>query len=177
MKSAGYFFVMMMIKSQVLTKFGVYMALSLAVMILTAYAMAFWGFEILADMAGSAALIIWLVVAAIGAITAFIIRPKIWDMEFSVVLSLLLIYSLVEGFIGSVLFLGDSKIAVVIVAVIFVVSALSNGEKAMNHKGSSSHAGVVWALSAYLGVIMVVGFWVLIWGKWDVTRRRYSRKR
>lgn len=58
----------MMIKSQVLTKFGVYMALSLAVMILTAYAMTFWGFDILADMAGSAAGTVWALSAYLGVI-------------------------------------------------------------------------------------------------------------
>ncbi|MBR0169127.1 MAG: hypothetical protein IJQ08_10685 [Synergistaceae bacterium] len=167
----------MKINSQVLPKFCAYMSLSLAVMILTAYVMALKGFDVLADMAGGNALGIWLILIAITAVTAFIIRKRIWNMKVSTLISTLITYSLAEGVMFSVFFLGDSMIGVVIVAMIFILAAMTYSEKALTRKGDANQSALAWALSVYLGVIMVVSFWVLIWGAWDTTKRRYTKGR
>ena len=151
------------------------MSLSLAVMILTAYVMALKGFDVLADMAGGNALGIWLILIAITAVTAFIIRKRIWNMKVSTLISTLITYSLAEGVMFSVFFLGDSMIGVVIVAMIFILAAMTYSEKALTRKGNANQSALAWALSVYLGVIMVVSFWVIIWGAWDTTMRRYSK--
>lgn len=151
------------------------MSLSLAVMILSAYVMAEEGFDFLADMAGGNALGIWLILIAITAVTAFIIRKRIWNMKVSTLISTLITYSIAEGVMFSVFFLGDSMIGVVIVAVIFILAALTYSEKALTRKGDANQSALAWSLSVYLGVIMVVSFWVIIWGAWDTTKRRYTR--
>ena len=154
------------------------MAVSLAAMILTAYFTALKGFDFLADMAGGNALGIWLAVIFAGAVTAFVIRKSIWHMEIFPLAIILVIYSLVEGMMFSVLFLGESVIAVVIVSVIFIVAALSRGEEAVSRKGDASQIALAWTLSVYLDVIMVISLWVIVWGAWETTRRRYmSHKR
>ena len=38
-----------------------------------------------------------------------------------------------------------------------------------------SNTALAWALSAHICVMMVISLWVLIWGAWDTTKRRYSR--
>lgn len=165
-------------QSQVFTKFCAYMAVSLVLMVAAAYFTAFTLLDFLADIAGGKTLGIWLTVIFAGAVTAFVIRKSIWRMETSSLIILLVIYSLVEGMMFSVLFLGESAIAVVIVSVIFIVAALSKGEEAVNRKGDASQIALAWTLSVYLNVMMVISLWVLIWGAWDTTRRRYmSRKR
>ena len=167
----------MKINSQVFPKFCAYMSLSLAVMILTAYGMAERGFDVLADMAGGKALGIWLMIIFAAAVTAFIIRKRIWYMKISALILTLVIYSLAEGVMFSVLFLGDSLIAVVIVSVIFILSALTYSDKAMTRKGDSNQSALAWVLSTHFGVMMVISFWVLIYGAWDTTKRRYSKER
>ena len=167
----------MKINSQVFTKFCAYMSLSLAVMILTAYLMADKGFDFLADMAGGKALIIWLMIIFAAAVTAFIIRKRIWHMNLSSLIVILVIYSVLEGVMFSVLFLGDSLIADVIISVIFILAALTYSEKAMTRKGDPNQSALAWSLSAHFGVMMVISFWVLIWGAWDTTKRRYSKGR
>ena len=153
------------------------MSLSLAVMILSAYLMAEKGFDFLADMAGGKALGIWLMIIFATAVTAFIIRKRIWQMNLSSLILILIVYSLAEGVTFSVLFLGDSLIADVIISVIFILSALVQSEKAMTRKGDSNQSALAWSLSTHFGVMMVISFWVLIWGAWDTTKRRYSRGR
>ena len=165
----------MKINSQVFTKFCAFMALSLAVMIFTAYVMALKGFDVLADMAGGSALGIWLILIVITAITAFIIRKRVWYMTVSTLIATLITYSLAEGVMFSVFFLGDSTIGVAIVAVIFVLAALTYSEKAMTRKGDTAQSALAWVLSTHFGVIMVISFWVVIWGAWDTTNRRYSK--
>ena len=162
-------------QTQILAKFCVYMALSLVLMILTAYFTAFGLLEILADIAGSKALIIWLMIIFASAVTAFIIRKRIWHMKTLTLIVILTIYSITEGIMFSVLFLGDSVIAVVIVSVIFILAILADREKAMKRKGDVSNTALAWALSAHICVMMVISLWVLIWGAWDTTKRRYSR--
>lgn len=149
----------------------------MAVMILTAYLMADKGFDFLADMAGGKALGIWLIIILAGAVTAFIIRKRIWYMNLSSLIVILVIYSVLEGVMFSVLFLGDSLIADVIISVIFILAALTYSEKAMTRKGDSNQSALAWSLSTHFGVMMVISFWVLIWGAWDTTKRRYSRGR
>ena len=161
--------------SQIFPKFCAYMILSLGLMILTAYVMALKGFDVLADMAGGNALGIWLILIAITAVTAFVIRKRIWHMKTLTLIVILTIYSITEGIMFSVLFLGDSVIAVVIVSVIFILAILADGEKAMTRKGDVSNTVLAWTLSAHICVMMVISLWVLIWGAWDTTKRRYSR--
>lgn len=153
------------------------MSLSLAVMILTAYLMAEKGFDILGDVMGGSGLGAWLILIAITAIMSFIIRKRIWYMKISSLILILVIYSLAEGVMFSVLFLGDSLIADVIISIIFILSALVDSEKAMTRKGDSNQSALAWSLSTHFGVIMVISFWVLIWGAWDTTKRRYSKRR
>ena len=150
------------------------MSLSLLLMTFTAYITAQYGFDVLAEIFGGSALGVWLLTIAAGAISAFIIRKKIWTMDLSSVMSLLVLYSLITGVMFSVFFLGDSAIGVSIVAVIFILSALTYSDCALSSK-NTSRAAVCWALSVYLGVLMVLSLWVLIWGAWDTTKRRYSR--
>lgn len=153
------------------------MSLSLAVMILTAYLMADKGFDILGDVMGGSGLGAWLILIAITAVTAFIIRKRIWYMKVSPLILILVIYSVLEGVMFSVLFLGDSLFADVIISIIFILSALTYSEKAMTRKGDSNQSAIAWSLSTHFGVIMVISFWVLIWGAWDTTMRRYSKGR
>ena len=153
------------------------MILSLAVMILSAYVMAEKGFDFLADMAGGNALGIWLMIIFAGAVTAFILRKRIWRMKILSLAFILVIYSLAEGVTFSVFFLGDSLIAVVIVAVILILAALTYREKAMTRKGDPNQSALAWVLSTHFGVMMVISFWVIIWGAWDTTMRRYSKGR
>gem|GEM_PF-4593900 len=167
----------MKINSQVFTKFCAYMSLSLAVMILTAYLMADKGFDILADMAGGKALGIWLIIIFAAAVTAFVIRKRIWQMNLSALILILIVYSLAEGVMFSVLFLGDSLIADVIISIIFILSALTYSDKAMARKGDSNQSALAWSLSTHFGVMMVISFWVLIWGAWDTTKRRYTHRK
>ena len=167
----------MKINSQVFTKFCAYMSLSLAVMLLTAYLMADKGFDFLADMAGGKALGIWLMIIFAAAVTAFIIRKRVWYMNLSSLIVILVIYSVLEGVMFSVLFLGDSLIADVIISIIFILSALTHSEKAMTRKGDPNQSALAWSLSTHFGVMMVISFWVLIWGAWDTTMRRYSKGR
>ena len=68
------------IKSNIFKKFCVYMSLSLLFMIAVSYLMASHGFDVLADIFGGSALGIWLVIIAIGGISAFMIRQIIWYM-------------------------------------------------------------------------------------------------
>ena len=150
------------------------MSLSLAVMILTAYGMAERGFDVLADMAGGKALGIWLMIIFAAAVAAFIIRKRIWYMNLSALILILIVYSLAEGVMFSVLFLGDSLIADVIISIIFILSALTYSEKAMTRKGDPNQSALAWSLSTHFGVMMVISFWVLIWGAWDTTKRRYT---
>ena len=153
------------------------MSLSLAVMILTAYGMADKGFDILGGVKGGSGLGAWLILIAITAVTAFVIRKRIWQMNLSALILILVIYSLAEGVMFSVLFLGDSLIADVIISVIFILAALTYSEKAMTRKGDPNQSALAWSLSAHFGVMMVISFWVLIWGAWDTTKRRYSKER
>lgn len=157
-------------------KFSFAMFLSLILVYGTAYFTAFHGFDILADISGGWALGIWLIIIAISAIIAFIIRRQIWSMSFSSSLALLITYSVIAGIMFSVFFLGDSLIGIIIVSLIFILSAIYNSPRALLMK-NSSRAAVIWALSVYLGVMMVLAFWVLIWGAWDTTKRRYSKKK
>ena len=164
------------IKSNIFKKFCVYMSLSLLLMIAVAYLMASHGFDVLADIFGGSALGIWLIIIAAGAITAFIIRKNIWQMEISSVVILLILYSLITGIAFSVFFLGDSLIGIIIVSVIFILSALNYSPRALAMKNESK-AAICWALSVYFGVLMVISCWVLIWGAWDTTKRRYTKKK
>ncbi len=77
----------------------------------------------------------------------------------------------------SVLFLGDSLIADVIISVIFILSALVHSDKAMTRKGDPKQSALAWSLSTHFGVMMVISFWVLIYGAWDTTKRRYTKER
>lgn len=151
------------------------MSLSLAVMLLTAYVMADKGFDVLGDVMGGSGLGAWLIIIAITAITAFIISKRVWRMKVSPLILTLVIYSVLEGVMFSVFFLGDSVIGVVIVSVIFILAALFNSEKAMTRKGDTNQSALAWVLSVHFGVIMVISLWVLIWGAWDTTKRRYTR--
>ena len=150
------------------------MSQSLILMTLTAYITAFYGFDVLADIFGGSALGVWLIIIAAGAISAFVIRKRIWIMEFSSVVFLLVLYTLITGIMFSVFFLGNSAIGVTIASVIFILAALHCSDRALSSK-NTSRAAVCWALSVYLDVIMVISFWILIWGAWDTTKRRYSR--
>ena len=40
-----------------------------------------------------------------------------------------------------------------------------------------ANSPVKWALSVWLGIMMMLAFWLLIWGTWDTTKRRYSKKK
>ena len=153
------------------------MSLSLAVMILTAYGMADKGFDILGDVMGGSGLGAWLILILITALTAFIIRKRIWYMNLSALILILIVYSLAEGVMFSVLFLGDSLIADVIISIIFILSALTYSDKAMTRKGDSNQSALAWSLSTHFGVMMVISFWVLIWGAWDTTKRRYTHRK
>ena len=164
------------IKSQIFKHFCVYMSLSLMLMTAVSYLMAFHGFEVLADMFGGSALGIWLIIIAAGAITAFIIRKSIWHMEISSLVILLAVYTLIMGIMFSVFFLGDSLIGIIIVSVIFILAALTYSPRALSMKNVSC-AALCWALSVYFGVLMVISLWVLIWGAWDTTKRRYTKKK
>ena len=152
------------------------MFLSLILMTFTAYITAQYGFDVLADIFGGSGLGVWLLIIAAGAISAFLIRKKIWTMQLASVISLLVLYSLITGIIFSVFFLGDSTIGVIIASVIFILAALHYSTRALSSKNTST-AAVCWALSVYLGVIMVVSLWVLIWGVWDTNKRRFSKRR
>ena len=164
------------IKSNIFKHFCVYISLSLLLMIAVSYLMAFHGFDVLADMFGGSALGIWLVIIAAGAISAFIIRKNIWYMEISSLLILLAVYTVIMGITFSVFFLGDSLIGIIIVSVIFILSALTYSPRALSMKNVSC-AALCWALSVYFGVLMVISLWVLIWGAWDTTKRRYTKKK
>lgn len=163
-----------LIKSHIFKNFCVYMSLSLLLMIAVSYLMAYHGFDVLADMFGGSALGIWLVIIAAGAITAFIIRKSIWHMEIFSLVILLILYSLITGITFSVFFLGDSLIGIIIVSVIFILAALNYSSRALSMKNVSG-AALCWVLSVYFGVLMVISLWVLIWGAWDTTKRRYSK--
>ncbi len=152
------------------------MPLSLALMIFTAYLTAEYGFDVLAEIFGGSALGVWLVIIAAGGISAFAIRKRIWSMDFAPVMSLLVLYAVITGIMFSVFFLGDSTIGVIITSVIFILSALHYSPRALSSK-NASRAAMCWALSVYLGVLMVISLWVIIWGAWDTTNRRYSRTR
>ncbi len=145
-------------------------------MIFTAYTTAEYGFDVLAEFFGGSALGVWLVTIAAGSISAFFIRKIIWTIDFAPVMCLLVLYSLITGIMFSVFFLGDSTIGVIIVSVIFILAALHYSPRALSSK-NASRAGVRWALSVYLGVLIVISLWVIIWGAWDTTKRRYSRPR
>lgn len=147
----------------------------MAVMLLTAYVMADKGFDVLGDIMGGSGLGAWLIIIAITATTAFIISKRVWRMKISQLTATLIIYSVLEGVMFSVFFLGDSVIGVVIVSVIFILAALFNSEKAMTRKGDPNQSALAWVLSVHFGVIMVISLWVLIWGAWDTTKRRYTR--
>ena len=136
--------------------------------------MASHGFDVLADIFGGSALGIWLVIIAIGAISAFIIRKSIWNMKISSLVILLAVYTLIMGIMFSVFFLGDSLIGIIIVLVIFILAALNYSQRALSSKNASK-AALCWELSVYFGVFMVISLWVLIWGAWDTTKRRYSK--
>lgn len=43
------------------------------------------------------------------------------------------------------------------------------------HKANKESAAMSWAVSVFLGVLMMLAFWVMIWGTWDTTKRRYER--
>lgn len=152
------------------------MSLSLMLMIAVSYFMAYYGFDVLADIFGGSALGIWLVIIVIGAISAFIIRKSIWHMEILSLVILLIVYSLIMGITFSVFFLGDSLIGIIIVSVIFILSALTYSPRALAMK-NESRAALCWALSVYFGVLMVISLWVLIWGAWDTTKRRFTKKK
>lgn len=152
------------------------MPLSLGLMIFTAYITAEYGFDVLAEIFGGSALGVWLLTIAVGGISAFLIRKKIWSMDFAHVICLLVLYAIITGIMFSVFFLGDSAIGVTIVSVIFILAALTYSQRALSSKNTSK-AAVCWALSVYLGVLMAISLWVLIWGAWDTTNRRYSRNR
>ena len=143
-------------------------------MIFTAYITALYGFDVLADIFGGSALGVWLIIIAAGAISAFVIRKRIWSMERASVMFLLVLYAVITGVMFSVFFLGDSAIGIIIASVIFILAALYYSDRALSSKNTSS-AAVCWALSVYLGVMIVVSLWVLIWGAWDTTKRHYSR--
>lgn len=152
------------------------MSLSLLFMIAVSYLMASHGFDVLADIFGGSALGIWLFIIAIGGISAFMIRQIIWYMEISSVVILLILYSFITGIMFSVFFLGDSLIGIIIVSVIFILSALYYSPHALIMK-NPLRASLCWTLSVYLGVLMVISLWVLIWGAWDTTKRRYTKKK
>ena len=152
------------------------MYLSLMLMIAVSYFMAYYGFDVLADIFGGSALGIWLVIIVIGAISAFIIRKSIWHMEILSLVILLIVYSLIMGILFSVFFLGDSLIGIIIASVIFILSALTYSPRALSMK-NESRAALCWALSVYFGVLMVISLWVLIWGAWDTTKRRFTKKK
>ncbi|MBR0250678.1 MAG: hypothetical protein IJQ77_06315 [Synergistaceae bacterium] len=152
------------------------MSLSLMLMLSVSYLMAFHGFDVLADMFGGSALGIWLVIIAAGAISAFIIRKSIWHMEISSLVILLAVYTVIMGITFSVFFLGDSLIGIIIVSVIFILSAMTYSPRALSMKNVSK-AALCWSLSVYFGVLMVISLWVLIWGAWDTTKRRYTKKK
>ena len=164
------------IKSNIFRKFCVYMSLSLIFMLAVSYFMASYGFDVLADIFGGSALGIWLVIIALGGISAFIIRKIIWHMEISSLVILLILYSFITGIMFSVFFLGDSLIGIIIVSVIFILSALNYSLRALTMK-NASRASLCWSLSIYLAVMMIISLWVLIWGAWDTTKRRYTKKK
>ncbi|MBQ7665151.1 MAG: hypothetical protein IJS42_00385 [Synergistaceae bacterium] len=164
------------IKSNIFKKFCAYMSLSLLFMIAVSYLMASHGFDVLADIFGGSALGIWLVIIAIGGISAFIIRQIIWYMKIFSLVILLILYSFITGIMFSVFFLGDSLIGIIIVSVIFILSALYYSPRALIMK-NALRASLCWTLSVYLAVMMVISLWVLIWGAWDTTKRRYTKKK
>ena len=43
------------------------------------------------------------------------------------------------------------------------------------HRAKKESAAMSWAVSVFLGVLMMLAFWVLIWGTWDTTKRRYDK--
>ena len=164
------------IKSNIFKKFCVYMSLSLLFMIAVSYLIASHGFDVLADIFGGSALGIWLVIIAIGGISALIIRQIIWYMKIFSLVILLILYSFITGIMFSVFFLGDSLIGIIIVSVIFILAALTYSPRALIMK-NALRASLCWTLSVYLGVLMVISLWVLIWGAWDTTKRRYTKKK
>ena len=97
-------------------------------------------------------------------------------MEISSLVILLAVYTLIMGITFSVFFLGDSLIGIIIVSVIFILAALNYSSRALSMKNEAK-AAICWALSVYFGVLMVISLWVLIWGAWDTTKRRYTRKK
>lgn len=149
----------------------------MAVMILTAYVMAERGFDVLGDVMGGSGLGVWLILIAITAVTAFIIRKRVWYMKISSLIVILVIYSVLEGVMFSVLFLGDSLIADVIISIIFILAALTYSDKAMTRKGDPNQSALAWSLSTHFGVMIVISFWVIIWGAWDTTMRRYTHRK
>ena len=165
-----------LIKSHIFKNFCVYMSLSLLLMIAVSYLMAYHGFDVLADIFGGSALGIWLIIIAIGGISAFIIRQIIWYMKIFSLVILLILYSFITGIMFSVFFLGDSLIGIIIVSVIFILAALTYSPRALIMK-NALRASLCWTLSVYLGVLMVISLWVLIWGAWDTTKRRYTKKK
>ena len=164
------------IKSNIFKKFCAYMSLSLLFMIAVSYLMASHGFDVLADIFGGSALGIWLIIIAIGGISAFMIRQIIWYMKIFSLVILLILYSFITGIMFSVFFLGDSLIGIIIVSVIFILAALTYSPRALIMK-NALRASLCWTLSVYLGVLMVISLWVLIWGAWDTTKRRYTKKK
>ena len=152
------------------------MSLSLLFMIAVSYLMASHGFDVLADIFGGSALGIWLVIIAIGGISAFMIRQIIWYMKIFSLVILLILYSFITGIMFSAFFLGDSLIGIIIVSVIFILAALTYSPRALIMK-NALRASLCWTLSVYLGVLMVISLWVLIWGAWDTTKRRYTKKK
>lgn len=153
------------------------MAGSLALMILTAWLNANVLFEFFADvLGGNATLILWLVILAVGGISAFFIRKLIWYTKISVAAALLIVYAVITGLAFSALLLGVSWLTFAIVISVFVtLGLLWNKERALKLSGGSKRAAVIWSLSVFLFILIALMFWVLIWGSWDTTKRRYSR--
>ena len=43
------------------------------------------------------------------------------------------------------------------------------------HSAKSEAAALKWAVSVFVGLLMMLAFWVMIWGTWDTTKRRYDK--
>lgn len=163
---------------ELMRNFYLVMTASVALMTLTAWLNADKLFELFADSLGSSAtLILWLVILASGGVAAFFIRQLIWRVKTHTAITLLVIYIIITGLAFSALLLGVSWLTFAIVIFVFItLGALWNRERALKLSGDSKRAAIIWSLSVFLFIMTALMFWCFVWGAWDTTKRRYSRK-
>ena len=208
-------------------KFCAYVIAMMFMILFSAGVTANYLFEFLGDVFGGSGLIVWLVIVTAGAISAFLVRKKIWTLTFTQALILALVYSFLAGVTFSPALLGysgrtilqvtaptimmfgltgayarikgDENFAVMlgtgavsVLAVKFLTGSswaacfmsligclimifFSAWNSPQAHKAENESAALSWAVSVFLGVLMMLAFWVLIWGTWDTTKRRYDK--